>query len=57
MNNIFTRTVILEYPNSYLGTLPQNTVGKGEREKEGKRGEKRGKKNKTMLFSNYMIYM
>ena len=39
MNNSFNRTVILEYPNSYLGTLPQNTVEKGEREKEGKREE------------------
>ena len=37
MNNSFNRTVILEYPNSYLGTLPQNTVGKGERERERKK--------------------
>ena len=58
MNNSFTRTVILEYPNSYLGTLPQTTVGKGEREKEGKRGEE-GRKSFTNIhiLTNFVTYL
>jgi len=50
MNNSFNRTVILEYPNSYLGTLPQNTVGKGERERE-RREERRGEQEILCEYS------
>lgn len=41
MNNGHTRTVIPKYSNSYSGTFPQNTTGKGGREKERKRGEEK----------------
>ena len=57
-NNSFNRIVIFKYPNSDLGTLPQNTVGKGERENEGKRGEESWKSFMNIhILTKFAMYL